>query len=96
MDMQMISWSTTVTVLLAVASSATATTCGDLKWACCNIPDNDPNGGTCKDPSRMACWEGFCKPCGTDGMPACAGASHWRQHSRSLLALVHICFYTCA
>lgn len=75
----MLSLSTTVTLLLAVASGATAT-CGDLKWVCCDIPDNDPNGGTCKDDTRMACWEGFCKPCGTDGMPVCAGM---------LLSLMH-------
>ena len=65
-----------VALALAAASSAAAEDlpCGDLKWECCDIPDNDPNGGTCKDPTRMTCWEGFCKPCGTDGMPACAGA----------------------
>eukprot|EP00892_Ulva_mutabilis_P001118 jgi/Ulvmu1/11006/UM007_0186.1 len=47
--------------------------CGDLKWPCCDIPDNDPNGGTCRDDTLLTCWEGTCKRCGTDGMPACAG-----------------------
>ena len=49
--------------------------CGDLKWPCCDIPDNDPNGGTCRDDTILTCWEGACKRCGTDGMPACAGAT---------------------
>ena len=71
--MQMFSW-TSIALLLAAAAGAEAQGCGDLKWACCDIPDNDPNGGTCRDDTLMTCWEGTCKRCGTDGMPVCAGA----------------------
>ena len=54
---------------------AMALRCGDLAWECCDIPDNDPNGGTCRDDTKLTCWEGQCKRCGTDGMPICAGAT---------------------
>ena len=64
-----------VAAALVAVPLAVNATCGDLKWPCCDIPDNDPNGGTCRDDTLLTCWEGACKRCGTDGMPACAGAT---------------------
>ena len=66
-----------VAALLAVAgglSAASATGCGFENGPCCNSPKNNPNIGDC-DLDSLACWEGTCMPCGTDGKPGCLGAA---------------------
>ena len=76
---QMLSWTSAALLLTAAGVHANPwprfnAQCGDLMWPCCDIPENDPNGGLCRDDTLMTCWEGTCKRCGTDGMPICAGA----------------------
>ena len=51
--------------------------CGKLNQACCNIPDNNPNIGDCRE---GACWEGTCMPCGIDGKPSCDSATPHHPH----------------